>query len=505
MATNRELYSARETYEGTGKAATDGRIEQGYGDQTGVHPIAGTEKQSIATAGGKSINTFGASVGSDLVQGTDNEYGQFQEFVTPAGHSVEYNDTPGSERIMIRHTSGTGINFGPDGSIIISDKRRNDAIAENYVLSVSGQGELTFGGNLTIKCEGDFNLDVGGTFNVNAAKYTQTVTGPSAVEVYGDDERIVSGNQNSIVLGGGNQVFLAGNYTSIKGNSSLNIEGTHLVATSGALTMTSAGEIAITSPEANIAADNLSVFGDTGTIGGENMQMYTKNLRANKTVYATESVNTKTLRATTSVETHTLRGTVATLTRVNADLNGNALTATTAGTSLHQSYNDGTYVSSSGTGVSPGSYTPGLGTNPNYTVDTASLETAVEDDTTETALPTSTLMTDYRTKGSRGVRVVQIDPGDHLKNNIDKTEITGGISNRELTARENRSKFRDPATRQNAEYIASQQSAGNLSANYATTAPENIRNILPNDNLIVQGQTPLGNPDPYLTSKRFKA
>ena len=485
MATNRELYSARETYEGTGKAATDGRIEQGYGDQTGVHPIAGTEKQSIATAGGKSVNTFGASVGSDLVQGTDNEYGQFQEFVTPAGHSVEYNDTPGSERIMIRHASGTGINFGPDGSIIISGKRRNDAVAENYVLSVSGQGELTFGGNLTIKCEGDFNLDVGGTFNVNAAKYTQTVTGPSAVEVYGDDERIVSGNQNSIVLGGGNQVFLAGNNTSVKGNSSLNIEGTHLVAASDTLTMTSAGEIAITSPEANIAADNLSVFGDEGTIGGDNIIMYNQNM------YTDEHVSAKHVTASARVDTPVVYG----------DLQGTALKAKTAGTSLHQSYNDGTYVSSSGAGVSPGSYTPGLGTNPNYTVeeDTSSIDTAA------TAKPTSTLLSDYRTKGSRGVRIVQIDPGDHLKNNIDKTEITGGISNRELTARENRSKFRDPATRQNAEYIASQQAAGNLSANYATTAPENIRNILPNDNLVVQGQTPLGNPDPYLTSKRFKA
>lgn len=472
MATNRELYSARETYEGTGKAATDGRIEQGYGDQTGVHPIAGTEKQSIATVGGKSINTFGASVGSDLVQGTDNEYGQFQEFVTPAGHSVEYNDTPGSERIMIRHTSGTGINFGPDGSIIISGKRRNDAIAENYVLSVSGQGELTFGGNLTIKCEGDFNLDVGGTFNVNAAKHTQTVTGPSAVEVYGDDERIVSGNQNSIVLGGGNQVFLAGNYTSIKGNSSLNIEGTHLVATSGALTMTSAGEIAITSPEANIAADNLSVFGDTGTIGGDNIIMYNQNM------YTNEHVSTKHVTASARIDTPVVYG----------DLQGTALKAVTADVTNSQNYAD----------PDPGG---GTGSAAGYTAatDTSTIDTAAS------AKPTSTLMTDYRTKGSRGVRVVQIDPGDHLKNNIDKTEITGGISNRELTARENRSKFRDPATRQNAEYIASQQSAGNLSANYATTAPENIRNILPNDNLIVQGQTPLGNPDPYLTSKRFKA
>ena len=96
------------------------------------------------------INTYGADIPSDTAYGGSGNGEMQYTHATPGGHVVEYNDTPGSERIMIRHKNGDGINIGPDGSIIISGKRRIDKANEDYFLEVKN-GNLKFEGNLTIE------------------------------------------------------------------------------------------------------------------------------------------------------------------------------------------------------------------------------------------------------------------------------------------------------------------------------------------------------------------
>ena len=106
-----------------------------------------------------------------------------------------------------------------------------------------------------------------------------------------------------------------------------------------------------------------------------------------------------------------------------------------------QSYNDGTYVSSSGTGVSPGSYTPGLGTNPNYTVD----NTAIDD--TATALPTADILKKYLEEGDNGVKQVKVDVDDYLKNILRL---------RKLSTADVRSKMRDPLNSNDGDFTTTQ-------------------------------------------------
>ena len=60
------------------------------------------------------------------------------------------------------------------------------------------------------------------------------------------------------------------------------------IVSSKTMTQTTQEEYINTSNNANIASKSLSIFGDTGTIGGKNIHMYAKNVRADKTVYATE-------------------------------------------------------------------------------------------------------------------------------------------------------------------------------------------------------------------------
>ena len=456
----------REVVQGSGAVQSQGFSQHPFSDNRGATPKASQEQKSVASQGGLLINTYGADIPADTSQGSSSGDQTCYAHVTPAGHVVEYNDTPGSERIMIRHKNGDGINIGPDGSIIISGKRRIDKANEDYFLEVKN-GNLKFEGNLTIDVTGDFNVNVGGEYNVNSTKKTETVNGPYTRTIAGDDIKTVDGNQTNLVTGAGALQYLEGLSTVVKGESRYIVEGPHTEAVSGVLTMTSELEVVLTSPEANIAADNLSVFGDTGTIGGENIIAYLKN------IYGVSGDFSARFKAPV----------------FEGDLDGNALTATTAGTSLHQSYPDGT--------AAPSTYTPSVGTNPNYTVD----DTEIDD--TATALPTATLLTDYRTKSAKGVKVVKVDPNDVQKNNIDLSKKTAGVTNRELTIAEIRRKMRDPAHRDNTEFTALMVSQEKLSPEFANSSPPNVETVEDTSSIIVQGHTVLGNPSPTLTSKRI--
>ena len=358
--------------------------------------------------------------------------------------------------------NGDGINIGPDGSIIISGKRRIDKAQEDYFLEVKN-GTMKFEGNLTLDVTGDFNVNVGGEYNVNSAKKTEVVKkGPYTRTIAGDDIKTVNGNQTNLVTGGGANQYLKGLSTIVKGESRYIVEGPHTDAITGVLTMTATDEVVLTSREANIAADNLSVFGDTGTIGGENIIAYVKN------IYGVSGTFSAGVTAPT----------------FHGDLDG---TADVAATSEHQSYPDGS--------AAPSTYTGSVGTRGTIT--------NVDTDTTATALPTATLLEAYRTRSSRGVKTAQVDPGDVQRNNIDLSKKTAGVTSRELTTAEIRRKMRDPAHRDNTEFTALMVSQEKLSPEFANSSPPNVETVEDTNSIIVQGQTVLGNPSPNLTSKRI--
>ena len=463
---NVESVVNREVVQGSGAVHSQGFVKHPFSDNTGTYPKVGKEEKPVTTQGGLLINTYGADVPVDTAQGNAANNTTCYTHTTPAGHTVEYNDTPGSERIMIRHKNGDGINIGPDGSIIISSKRRIDKANEDYFLEVKN-GNLKFEGNLTIDVTGDFNVNVGGEYNVNSTKKTEVVNGPYKRTITGDDIKTVDGNQTNLVTGGGAHQYLEGLSTVVKGDSRYIVEGAHTQAVSKVLTMTAEQEVVLTSPEANIAASNLSVFGDTGTIGGENIIAYVKN------IYGVSGDFSARFKAPV----------------FEGDLDGNALTATTAGTSLHQSYPDGS--------AAPSTYTPSVGNDPEYPVD----DTEIDD--TATAKPTSTLLTDYITKSDKGVLIVKVDPDDIQKNNIDLSKKTSGVTNKNIDITQVRRKMRDPAHRDNVEFTTLMLSEGKLSPDYANTSPPNVETVQDTETLIIQGSSVLGNPSPHLTSKRI--
>lgn len=128
-------------------------------------------------------------------------YNQTRTF--ESGHFEEFDNTPGFERINVRHKTGSGYEYRPDGgqtAFVKGDKY--EAIAGNDFIIVEGICNIYVKGNAGIVSEGDVNINagndlnmlVGGDFNLKiGGKHSVQVSGSSFENVQGDSARVVGG------------------------------------------------------------------------------------------------------------------------------------------------------------------------------------------------------------------------------------------------------------------------------------------------------------------------
>ena len=107
---------------------------------------------------------------------------------TESGHLMEFDDTPGAERVSIAHRTGTYYEIGPDGSMV--EKIVNDnyqiIMKDDYIhimgkatvsvqgdckVYVQGNAQLQVDGNVNWKVGGNMNLSVGGAFTASAENF----------------------------------------------------------------------------------------------------------------------------------------------------------------------------------------------------------------------------------------------------------------------------------------------------------------------------------------------
>ena len=438
----------------------------------------GAARNELYTGGGD----LGVSLG--LAPQAASQYPHNQVSESVSGHVIEVDDTPGNERILIKHRTGSGVELRSDGTVLVtSTKNKVELTADDHTVVVEGEGNLVYKGNLNLKVTGDFNIEcadfnvkANGNYNMNVASSHRTKVGASLGETVGQGTSRTSAGQ--VV-----NTSLAGLSNNVKGTYSNNVDGPANYVSSGLSTFTSEEKINISTPDLNQAATNLSIFGAQGTIGGEDIIMYNYNMYTGHSIWATETVNTKTVTATKTV--NAIRMFADTF---EGDLAG---TANIAATSLHQSYADG---------VGPG-YSPNRGSKGSIT------NTAVEDatfDTTATALPTNDLLTAYLNNSNNGVKTVSIDDGDFIKKNINKTDVYGGLSDLNLTTGLVRSRLRDPNNANVTDFTTQAVAEGVLSENYIKVAPPGIGRVVSANSTPKFGQIKFGNvkistnADPFL-------
>ena len=195
---------------GEEKELTTGIPVDGFADPTGEYPRRDNWFASNVSAAGRGIKVNEVwSSGSVLGSNFDIPFPQTSIFPfnnaneTPSGHSFEMDDTPGNERILIKHHTGAGVELKQDGSVLLSSRSHQvQVIGADHELVVSGEGNLTYDGDLNLTVNGNYNLTVGGSYNVDVgANQNVSVRGSYIKEVGDAYSTIVRGNMDERVWG----------------------------------------------------------------------------------------------------------------------------------------------------------------------------------------------------------------------------------------------------------------------------------------------------------------
>lgn len=383
----------------------------------------GLETNELYVAGGeKDLNL-------DLVDLPASEYPMNQVRETITGHVTEMDDTPGRERMLFKHRTGTGIDMRPDGTMIISTKFNTIHITGNdQKILVSGDGDVVYQGNLKLHVAGDMDVEVGGNYNliVHGDK-REDIRGSYQQKVKENHETSITENKSTFVVGTNTDTVLTDNNLIVKGDHTTRVEKNINQFAGEDTLITSESEFSMSTKNANLAANDMVVQSTTGMIGGDNVFYYAKNY------YGTSATFTAGVTAPT----------------FTGDLTGRADEAIASDTANY--------------GPSTGS--PAGWTNTNTATDT-SIRTSFP-----APGPDATWLNDYLTQTGYGYRIVDIDVGDVIKDEIDKSADYNGISKVRLTTENVRSKLRDPNTLRNEKFIGRCMNEGVLSGSYAERKP----------------------------------
>ena len=466
----------------------NGTIQQdGFKDPSGMFPrrqymnIAST---NMAARGIKRNNLYlgGGHVALDLGlrEGPTSQYPLNQVRESVSGHITEIDDTPGNERMLFKHKTGAGVELRPDGTVIVSSVNNTIRISGgDEKVIVEGNGEIVYNGNLKIKVAGDFDLDVGGNFNLTTGGdkienikggVSQTITKNLEMNIIQNKTEYVAGYMSETILGDKTSITkgITSEYT--EGDREMFVgykdpdDGTGSLV--GTLKITAADEVFMTSDNINIVGTDITVAGDHGDIGGDNVIMHNYNMYTGHSIDVGDTITVPTIYNDTQVTTRHMNIPV-----VYGDLQGTATQAINADTAHSQSYGD---------------FHGDVGSSPGYTAATDTTADIPVDATTRTRVDADEA-TEYLHKGDRGIRNVRIDISNHLKNSIDKSVPYGNLSSRKLTTPEIRAKLRDAANLRNKDFIGSQLTEGKLSATYINKVPSKTGRVANNEGNTIRG------------------
>ena len=117
--------------------------------------------------------------GGSQIKDEEQEYQYSFPFVTPSGHEFTFYDTPKNERAILKHSTGSHIEFLADGSIQI--RAAADIHQVQGVVSSASTGSDS-GSDLSLqRVDTDYTLDVGGKLNIRCSELNFEVGSKGAI------------------------------------------------------------------------------------------------------------------------------------------------------------------------------------------------------------------------------------------------------------------------------------------------------------------------------------
>ena len=134
-------------------------------------------------------------------------------FESESGHIREVDDSPGAERLLTQHKSGTFEEIHPDGTKMVKVIGDNfEIIAGKSNVLIQGDINLTTIGTVRELIKGDYHLEVEGNYTQKIHKNLRTRVG--AGEAGGNLEEEINGNHGFFIKG-----FVRGNVGPLEGQS----------------------------------------------------------------------------------------------------------------------------------------------------------------------------------------------------------------------------------------------------------------------------------------------
>ena len=125
---------------------------------------------------------------SNLSPYTSAKYPYNHVHESEAGHIQEIDDTPGGERLMQQHSTGSFQEIHPDGSKVVKVVGDNyELIAGSSNVLINGDVNITMSGNVRELIKGDYVLEVEGNF-------TQNIHGESEIKIAKNKSEEIVGN-----------------------------------------------------------------------------------------------------------------------------------------------------------------------------------------------------------------------------------------------------------------------------------------------------------------------
>jgi hypothetical protein len=367
-------------------------------------------------------------------------YNQVQE--TASGHVIEIDDTPGGEKILIRHKSGSGIELRADGSTIASSKQNKVEISgADHTVIVEGSGKLIYKGDLNVHVTGDYNLTVGGNINVSGGDLTETYDRSITTTVGKNEIKTIKGSKETKIVKNNTDLVLGDKITAVKGLYDTEVSGPIEFNTGNTFTTTAKDRYAISSKAVGITGMNVSVLGAAGTIGGQSV-MHVGNVFS-----GIDDASGGDQKVATFYGSLVGRA-------KEADL---ATTANDAKNAEKATYADTAGLATVGTPVP----TSPVDVSEVYTFDTESPST----------FPEPTTIADILFKSSVAPRHVQVDPRDLIKNKILKITEYASITDKDVNIHEIRALLRTPSNKSNVTFVGHLVAQKKLSERYGTTEP----------------------------------
>lgn len=476
--------SGRKKYTSAGLEETEGVPVDGMIDPTGDYPkrdyFFGSSVNKAAV--GAKVNNLalgGSELGIDLELPSQKPsvYPLNQVNETESGHVIEIDDTPGGERVLIKHRTGAGMELRADGSVLISSRKQSVTVTGgDATVIVEGEGNLIYKGDVNLRVAGDFNVDVDGNYNLEiAGDKIENIKGRHTKVVNRDQNYTIRGSRGAFVVGPNSETLLDRHDVLAKGNANYRSDS-KIEITAGSNLITSAvGEWTGAASTANITARHISMIGHKGTIGGPMIDYYGKTYGG-------------------------LPGGVQELSTFYGTLVG------VASTSLHSNYamtaTQATYSLGAGaalTAVTAKDGKPGPVPKKGTAIPTPFKSIPVP----KTApLPNPAIVELMLATSDYGIRNVVTDP--NLKEKIMKNDEYEDLFNFDPDIHEIRSKLRSPANLSNSKFTGYLVSEDLLNKDFGKTIPKNIGRSANKTGTIRFGVEILGNNPTDNRSKRFK-